>query len=173
MPTQQRGFSLIELLISLAVLGVLLSLAAPSLQTQLQAWRLRAVTWELLQSFALARQMAMEQQKAVLITAKNGQWQQGWSIVIDDNNNGLTDSNEPALRHSPRLTEGIRLSGNTPVSRMVRYTASGTTETLGGAFQAGTLTLCYPISGLPARRFVLSATGRFRVEKDTNGASDC
>lgn len=169
MHTQQQGFSLIELLISMAVLGILLALAAPALQTQVQTWRLRAVTWELLQSFALARHVAIEQQKAVLITAKNGQWQQGWSLVIDENNNGIAESHEPTVRHSPRLTDGIRLSGNTPVSKMVRYTANGTTETLGGAFQAGTLTLCYPTSGLPVRRLILSATGRFRVEIDASG----
>lgn len=169
MRNEHAGFSLIETLIGIALLSTLLSIATPSLQKQLRTWRLRTISWELVHSFTAARHMAIQQQQSVLIAANNGQWQQGWRVAIDSNNNGIIEDNEPLLRQMNSLSSGIQLTGNNPVSRMVRYTQHGNTETLSGAFQAGTLTLCYPNSDLPTRKLVLSATGRFRVEVDNSG----
>ena len=99
----------------------------------------------------------------------DGDWASGWQVFVDLNNNGQLDAGEPLLREEAALAADVIAKGNTPVRRYIRYTSLGSAKQLGGAFQAGTLTLC-SVSGEQAiRRLVLSATGRIRREKDDPG----
>ena len=74
------------------------------------------------------------------------------------------------LRSGDGVASGVRISGNTPVSRYVRYTPSGEAKMQNGAFQAGTITLCHSDSQQPVRRLILSATGRLRTVQEAAGS---
>ena len=72
------------------------------------------------------------------------------------------DPGEAILRvYSGYGDTATTLVGNRMVDSYISYTAQGTSETIHGAFQAGTLTLCHAPE---QRRIVINSLGRVRTE---------
>lgn len=67
--TSQRGFTLIELMMAVAILGVLASLAAPALTETIKKYQTRAITDELIGSIEVARSEARRRGRTVLMGA--------------------------------------------------------------------------------------------------------
>lgn len=165
-----RGFTLLELLVSLALLVILSGLAAPGLTQMRHSHQIRQASIDLTTAFILARQEAITRQRPVIIDNLDDDWSNGWKIFVDQDGDGRLDSGEPLLRSSDRIADGIRISGNTPVSRYVRYTPTGEAKMQSGAFQAGTITLCHADGEQSIRKLVLSATGRLRTVREAAGS---
>ena len=66
------GFTVVELLIALVVLGVLVALAAPAFSTFLAEQRLRATTSELRVAVSLARSESIKRNSSVAIQGLGG-----------------------------------------------------------------------------------------------------
>ena len=66
------GFTVVELLIALVVLGVLVALAAPAFSTFLAEQRLRATTSELRVAVSLARSEAIKRNSSVALQGLGG-----------------------------------------------------------------------------------------------------
>ena len=89
LPLQVEGFTLVELLVSIAVLAILLALAVPSFQNMIMNNRITAKTDALSAALNYARNIALTQNVNVLAcpfsavnsTACGGNWQSGWIIV--------------------------------------------------------------------------------------------
>lgn len=85
-----RGFTLIELMVALAVAAVLFAIGVPMLRDVTLGSRLSAMANDLLASVQLARSEAIKRNRAVTLCASadgatcaaSGGWEQGW-IVID------------------------------------------------------------------------------------------
>ena len=176
----QRGFTLVELLLSLAVGGILMSITVPAMTGMLNTQKAISATNALFAGLNLARSEAIKRNaRAVLCKTANGVsctasggWEQGWILFHDRNNNAVLDEGEEVVRHQGPVSAGIRLRGNFPVANYVSYTPTGTAQLISGAFQAGTFTLCVESSAsADVRQIVLSGTGRARAQKGT--ASDC
>ncbi len=180
LPSPQTGFTLVELLVVMTLGVVLLSMAAPSMNGIVNSQRSIALSSELLASMNLARSEAIKRNaRAVLCKSADGQscapsggWEQGWIVFHDADNDAALDEGEQVIeRHGP-VADGLKLTGNQPVSNYVSYSASGSAKLVTGAFQAGTFTLCLvPVSEPDVRQLVLSSTGRARLKKGL--ASDC
>jgi len=85
----RRGFSLIELMIGIAVAAILLSLAAPSFVATLQNSRATTQANELLSVFHLARLEALKRGRPVSLcgsangTSCSDSWSDGWIVFVD------------------------------------------------------------------------------------------
>ena len=164
-----HGFTLVELLTTLGILALLASFGVPATQRLVGDQQLVAAGNTLAANLAFARSESIKRRRPVMVDNGDGDWASGWQVFVDLNNNGQLDAGEPLLREEAALAADVIAKGNTPVRRYIRYTSLGSAKQLGGAFQAGTLTLC-SVSGEQAiRRLVLSATGRIRREKDDPG----
>lgn len=176
-----RGFSLVELMVVFAILGLLLSLSVPSIGTVLETQRVRSASNRLLSDLHLVRSEAIKRNGRVALCKSSdarqcttvGGWEQGWLVFHDQNNNGQVDTGEGIVQQRAGALSGVRLRGNSPVASYVSYTASGVPRLVSGAFQAGTLTVCpqSPDASATVRRIIIGAPGRPRVVP--GAATDC
>lgn len=76
-----RGFTFIELLVTVLVLGVLMSLAAPNVATWIRATRVRTASSDLYATLILARSEAVKRNANVdVIPIDATAWESGWSV---------------------------------------------------------------------------------------------
>lgn len=75
----QRGFTLIELMVALAVLAVVLGVGVPSYQGYIAEQRVKSASQSLFMGLLLARSEAIKRNQTISISP-NGSWQQGWVI---------------------------------------------------------------------------------------------
>jgi type IV fimbrial biogenesis protein FimT len=175
---RQRGLTLVECCVTVAIMGVITATAAPALGG-LGGGVDRAYAEELRSMIALARSEAIKgSARAVICKSadglscnRDGAWSQGWLLFSDVNHNGQRDDTEPVITARQALKTGWRLTGNGSMARYVAFEPDGAPAQFSGAFQAGTFTICRA-SGEPtqARSVVMSATGRVRVETRTVSA---
>lgn len=168
-----RGFTLIELMIVLAIAAVLAGTAAPALTATIKSVQLSIATNDLLASLFMARSEAIKRKTRVVVCksadgvvcSPDGGWQQGWLVFHDPDNDGQRSSGETMIQRFAPLP-GLRITGNLNVARYVSYAPTGTTKLVGGSFQAGTITLCrQSVGAAEARQIIVSSSGRPRVQK--------
>ncbi|HUE92925.1 GspH/FimT family protein [Pseudomonas sp.] len=164
-----HGFTLPELLTTLGILTVLTNVVLPGTLQFIDNQRLITASNNLAADLMLARSESIKRRQPVQVDNGDGNWQSGWQVYVDLNNNGLFDEGEPILRQGQPLPRGVIAKGNTPVRRYVRYTPLGNTKLLGGGFQAGTLTLCHASGNQAVRHLVISPSGRLRRARDQPG----
>lgn len=81
--TRRRGgFTLVELLVGVAVMGILGAIAAPSFTRLIASQRTKSIAGELHTALVRARSEAIKRNTDVTLTPVTaGQWQYGWSIA--------------------------------------------------------------------------------------------
>lgn len=110
-----RGFTIIEIMVVVAILGVLASLAAPSFGPVIERWRVRDAAESLQSALFYARSEAIKNGGNVtLLRTPNGdgctnatattQWGCGWTVFVDTNNNGVQNTGEATLKIVPAPT---------------------------------------------------------------------
>ncbi len=173
---QCAGWTLVELLVVLTVMGILLGAAVPALSTALESRRMAAVGHTLYFSLQLSRSEAIKRGGRVVLCKSGGSdacrrtggWEQGWIVFHDVNNNAQLDAGESVLQREQAVTAPLRISGNAMVESYISYTPLGHTSTTGGGLQPGTLTVCQPEANAPvALQIVISSSGRARTQRTT------
>lgn len=147
------GFTLIELMMTVFIAAIVLTLGVPSFQEMSRNNQLTAQTNDLVSSFNLARSEAVKRRSAVRVCTSNNQtscvagaWQDGW-IVLDVTDNEV-------------LHVFSRMKGATTVNsgsiNQVNYAPNGFLQS---AIGMQTLRLCSG-SGKPGREIRITPTGR-------------
>lgn len=170
MRTARRGYSVYELLLTLALIAVLAGVALPSFGALVARSRLHAEANALFHAAHLARKESIMRRAVVTLCASADgsacsdslDWTAGWLMFEnrDADSPAEVDPGEPVLRvHKP--TPGTRVTANR-ASFTLRATQRRATN--------GTLTVCDEQDRAPARAVVISYTGRPRVAlEDTSG----
>jgi type IV fimbrial biogenesis protein FimT len=170
----QAGLTLIEVLIVMAILGILMPMGVSQLNGVMDSMKLTAASNSLVSHFHFARSEAIKRNGRVVLCTSDGAtgcsttggWHQGWIVFYDANGNGLRELAEPLLAREDRLSAVLRLTGNLNVARYVSFAPNGATKLSSGAFQAGTLTICrHSAEAGEARQVILNAVGRPRVQR--------
>ena len=169
-----RGFTLVELVATLAVMAVTLAVGIPSLKDMIHSIKINSVVNGFVSHLYMARAEAIKRNSRVVVCkspdgstcATSGGWDQGWIVFHDANNDGLRGADEPVLAHEHAVPSTLRLTGNLNVVNYISFASTGATRLVGGGFQAGTLTLCRESApGGEGRQIILNAVGRPRVQK--------
>jgi type IV fimbrial biogenesis protein FimT len=173
------GFTLIELVVTIAVAGILATLAMPSFRQFIVSSKLTTLSNELLGAFTYARNEAITRNKRITICARDatstamlrkcastgGAWEQGWIIYVDD---GATlnqvDPDEKILRYRERLDDGYTIRNNCSGGH-IRYLSYNSGGQPRGSFTGGDLRVAAVDSGPNAQRHLcLARGGRIRVQ---------
>ncbi len=170
-----RGFTLVELMVTVAVAAVVLALAVPSFQTTLRNHRLTTYANEFIAALNLARTEAIRRgQPVVVCKSQDGntcleggnKWEVGWIAFVDRNGDYKRQENadppESLLRVWPALPAGYTLRPNNNFFNFVRYGHDGS------ANNPGTFAICFNNQKVDARTVVITRL-RPRLGQDSNG----
>lgn len=83
--TQTTGFTLIEMMLALAIIGIMATMAVPSWREMIASQRMQTITQDFYASLMLARSEAIKLGQDVRIVAHTNGWADGWAVVIDTN----------------------------------------------------------------------------------------
>jgi type IV fimbrial biogenesis protein FimT len=120
----QTGFTLYELLTTLLIVGVVLSIGIPNMQSFRQNGRMTAAANDLHSSFHLARTEASRAKTNITICASpnsmaavptcGGELEAGWIIFEDSDGDITVDADDAILRRFPAVTGGINIKTDGP-----------------------------------------------------------
>lgn len=110
-PSTSSGFTLVELLIAVAVLGILTALALPSFTQWIANTKIRSTTESILAGFQLARTEAVRRNSAVQVVLGADT---GWTVTHVSS--GAVIQTRPATEGSDRVSLTITPAGATTVS---------------------------------------------------------
>ena len=82
----QSGFNVVELMIVLAIAGILAAIAAPNMADMVRVQRVRTAAFDIVAGLTLARSEALKRNSAVTMTPATGGWSNGWTST-DGNGN--------------------------------------------------------------------------------------
>ena len=121
-----RGFTLIELMVTLAVLVVVMSVAVPSMTAFVAGNQMISAKTSLSGAVSLARTEATKRGQVVILAAigdgpSGNEFANGWEIVVDEDGNGLAGANELRVRRAAAPQDKIRIGG----PRALAFRASG------------------------------------------------
>lgn len=76
----QRGLTLIEMIITILVLGIFISIAVPSYKGFIAGQRVKTVAFNLGAAMRYARSEAIKRGANVTLSATSGAWANGWTV---------------------------------------------------------------------------------------------
>lgn len=170
----QKGFTLIEALVTLSVLAILLGIAIPSYGYLKRTVRLSSLSNELVVSLAFARSEAIK--RGILVTVcktanaasgspscqSTANWSDGWMIFTDKSSLGVMDGADSLLRVQAQPVLGIGASASNFTTH-ITYLATGRSRAPNN-LSNGSVNFC---KDGEKRSVILNATGRVRT---TSGA---
>lgn len=183
---KSNGFTLIELMIVVAIVGILAMVGAPSFKVMLQNNQQVTHVNSLIGALNLARSESIKRGFNVILCrsgdqatcAAAGGWEQGWLIFADANNDSAPQAAE-ILRVYGALSGRSTLNPNGPFANMVVYQPSGFITALGGSFihcddRDGDGDIDDGDDFNLGRAVTISTTGRPRIESGPNSTfADC
>lgn len=178
MDGSERGFTLLELMIGLALLALLLTLATPPLRELITANRAAVHAQTLMASLFLARTEAVKRNRRITLCKSAdgatcttaGDWSQGWVVFVDETPFGARDPAEEVVRIQQGLGDDFTLR-NSNAGNWYAYRPDGSALSSGGLV-TGTFRICPGSDSAElAYRVITNITGRPRVAKGIGSLS--
>lgn len=159
------GFTIMELMVVVAIVAVLASFALPAMKDMVTINRMKTLSLDIYTSLTLARSEAIKRNTSnVSMVAASGGWQNGWTVCVDTNSDGSCGSGEPVLVQGEAPDSTITFTG--PAGNIVTYTRDGRV----GSAAAFRITHGANNAKVPMRCVDVTTSGRPATKMDTNGS---
>jgi len=176
------GFTLIELMVTVAIAGVVLGIGIPSFNEAIRNSRLTTSANELITALNLAKSEAIKRGEHVVVRKTGAEWEDGWQVFVDidrstaakentfddDGDANLCEAGEDCvLRVYSALPSSYTLRGNNNFTNFIRYIPIGLSNNM------GSFAVCDNSDGnnLPeantSKLIVVNSVGRTRMGVDT------
>lgn len=150
----QSGFTLVELLVTVSVAGMILVMAVPAFNNMVTSNRLTTTTNNLIASFSYARSEAIRGAQTVTITAGAGGWGDGWTI---------SDQAGNPIRVFEAAPNTVEVASDVTT---LRFDSRGL---MLGQAAAVTISICDEKGHVAGRQIEISPTGRPQLERKYSG----
>ena len=170
----EAGFTLVELIITLTIAGILIALAAPAMQTFVLDQRLTTQANDFIADLSLSRSEAIRRASNVVICRQGGSvsspscsttaaWGAGWVVFADADSNGALASNESVLRIRQSLDGNNTLNAIPSSTNSIVFANTGLT-TLSSSTEVA-MRLCDSRGASKAVTVWINFTGRARIDR--------
>ncbi len=187
---RNAGFTLIELIVTVALAAIILTIGVPSFREAIQNNRRTTQVNEMISALNIARSEAIKRGVQVTMckstdgtncntTACNAStgdncWEKGWIIFADANSNGSPDAGETVNVHGA-LSQGVTLRVGSDFTNSVTYSSNGTVSGNISGGDNSTFSLCDSRGVDQARFTVINKSGRPTVREhgSSNSGDSC
>ena len=163
---RRSGFSLIELMVVIAVAAILLGTGVPFVKNLVHGQRLTTAVNEFFTSMNLARAEAIRRGVRIdmVPSSDSGEWEKGWVIFVDEDNDQRADSGEEKIFVHDAVGQGISIKASLTDTSLpyLAYSGAGRTRTNASAYapQFGNFTFTLEKQ---VRKIKINFLGRVRV----------
>jgi len=164
----QHGFTLVELLVTVAIVGIMLSIAGPSFVDLIRSTRISSTMNQLVSDLHAAKGEAIKRNARVLVCAKNASantcsagtdWKDGWLVCFDVNADGGCDTSTESAPNPLVVRNAIPGSLTlTGTLAAVQFTSTGTAVAAATYTLRGTWT-----TDAPTKTAAVALTGFVRT----------
>ncbi len=170
---KQNGFTLIELIVVVAIFGILASIAVPNYSSFIRRNQQSSAYNNLVGTISLARIEAVKRSKVITLCISSDQttcdpnstdWSDGWIVFLDENGNALVDTGtDIVLKAEAPNHSGITIGSD-------EYGSFISIAPRGRLRNQGSFVIC-DATGLPENGMALNlwVTGLGRIAEDTDG----
>jgi len=172
----QSGFTLVEMIVTVGIAGIFLSIAIPSFKGLFLRNTTAAYTSDFQIALNHAQNEAIKRNVRVTVEAKttgNDLWEDGWNIFQDSNQNGNFDTatEELIYTYTPSSSNHTLKSKTSDFNTDISFNSFGEPITRLGVSSSAEFRLCGPDNSTSLSRTVkASISGNITV---TEGSSVC
>ena len=167
---QERGFTLIEMMIGIGLMALLLSMAVPALQMFSNNARQTGAVNDFVSSMHAARSTAVTINSRVTVCPSfsglgcaAGSWDQGWIVFTDPNSNQILDVNETIVATGDGIA-GVTIA-SAEFASFVTYRPNGRVMNASVNGSAGQFTVCDGRGSSHAKVMIVDLSGRPRFSE--------
>ena len=175
MQGKSNGFTLVELMLAMAIAIILMALLTPGLVRLVQNNRMSSLHNDLMSDLAIARSTSVTRGNYATLCASNDAgtqclpqviiWTNGWLVFDDKDNDGRIDTGEEILSSKNGISDRLKMFSNNP---RVSFDPEGS------AFGFATEFAFYDGRGNDAKRgLIVSNSGRSRAAESSEILVNC
>ena len=176
--SKQNGFTLLELLTTVSVVAIILSMGVPSMTSLVRSNRIVAYTNDFVSSVHTARAEAVNNVVQVTVCKSDDQatcnntasWNDGWIVFVDNDEDEIRDlgGTPETLIRAREALEGANTLQSAAFDDWIAFRPNGLA--IGSTGNAGTFSLCNEAGAYYGRDISISRTGSSSVGDNADGA---
>jgi type IV fimbrial biogenesis protein FimT len=162
---KHQGVTLIELMMTIAIMAIILTIGIPSLQNMLANNRLTTLTNSMVGALNIARSESVKRNQLLVVRKSGTHWKDGWQVFVDSNKNHSLDAGELVIQEYATLPNNYFIKSS--FINYVSYRPDGRSNTNGNFY------FCSSDKESLFRKIVIHNSGRIRIEQTEQYANVC